>query len=80
MNEELDNVTQAQWASCVRHAEELQEDEFLKEIGRDTILEPIIINLQETDSENEETNESDGGSVCDDSIDEDDPLLAVPLE
>ena len=42
MNEELDNVTQA---SCVRHAEKLQEDDFLKEIGRDTILEPIIINF-----------------------------------
>ena len=87
MNEELDNVTQAQWASCVRHAEKLQEDDFfLKEIGRDTILEPIIINLQETDSDNketdadEETNESDGGSVCDDNINEDEPLLAVPLE
>ena len=72
MNEELDNVTQAQWASCVRHAEKLQDDDFLKEIGRDTILEPIIINLRETDSDNEETyadeetNESDGGSVCDD--------------
>ena len=83
MNEELDNVTQAQWASCVRHAE-LQEDDFLKEIGRDTILEPIIINLQETDSDNEETDadeetdESDGGSVCD-NIYEDEPLLAVPL-
>ena len=35
MNEELDNVTQAQWASCVRHAEKLQEDDFFKEIGRD---------------------------------------------
>ena len=73
MNEELDNETQAQWASCVKHAEKLQEDDFLKEIGRDTILEPVIINLQETD-------ESDGGSVCDDNIDEDEPLLAVPLE
>ena len=79
MNEELDNVTQAQWASCVKHAEKLQEDDFLKEIGRDTILEPIIINLQETDAD-EETDESDGGSVCDDNVDEDEPLLAVPLE
>ena len=51
MNEELDNVTQAYWASCVRHAEKLQEDNFLKEIGRN-IFEPIIINLQETHSDN----------------------------
>ena len=48
-------------------------------------MEPIIINLQETDSDNEETDadeetdESDGGSVCDDNIDKDEPL-AVPLE
>ena len=58
----------------------------LKKIDRDTILEPIIINLKETDSDNEETDadeetdESDGGSVCDHNIDEDEPLLAVPLE
>ena len=64
---------------AVRHTEKLQKDDFLKEIGQETILEPIIINLQETDSDNEETDESDGGSVCDDNIDEDEPL-AVPLE
>ena len=28
VNEELDNLTQAQWASCVRHAEKLQEETF----------------------------------------------------
>ena len=67
--------------TCVRHAEKLQEDDFLKEIGRDTILEPIIINLQETDSDNEEpdadkkTDESDRGSVCDHNIDEDEPAV-----
>ena len=81
MNEELDNVTQAQWASCVRHTEKLQEDDILKEIGRDTILEPIIINLQETDNEetdaDEETDESDRGSVCDDNIDEDENVAEV---
>ena len=54
-----------------------------KEIGRDTILEPIIINLQETDSDNEETDadeetdESDWGSVCDDNIDEDEPAFSL---
>ena len=30
VNEELDNVTQEQWASCVKHAEQLQEDDFVK--------------------------------------------------
>ena len=43
-------------------------------------MEPIVINLQETDSDNEETDDSDGGSVFDDNIDEDEPLLVVPLE
>ena len=48
-------------------------------------MEPIIINLQETDSDNEEidadeeTDESDGGSEYDGNIDEDE-TLAVPLE
>ena len=81
MNEELDNVTQAQCASSVRHAEKLQEDDFLKEIGRDTILEPFITDSdnKETDAD-EETDESGRGSVCEDNIDEDEPLLAVPLE
>ena len=31
VNEELDNVMQEQWASCVKHAEHLEEDDFLKE-------------------------------------------------
>jgi hypothetical protein len=33
MNEELDRVTQEDWACCVRHAENLQEEDFAKEIG-----------------------------------------------
>ena len=60
------------WKTSGRHV--------LKEIGRETILEPIVINLQEIDSDNEETDESDWGSVCDDNIDKHEPLLAVPLE
>jgi hypothetical protein len=30
MNELLDRVTQEDWASCVRHAENLQEEDFAK--------------------------------------------------
>jgi hypothetical protein len=33
MTEELDRVTQEDWASCVRHAGNLQEEDFVKEIG-----------------------------------------------
>jgi hypothetical protein len=45
MNKELDTVTQEDWASCTRHAENLQEEDFSKEIRWDKILEPIVINL-----------------------------------
>ena len=41
VNEELDNVTQEQWAFCVKHAVLLQENNFVKEIGKDKILEKI---------------------------------------
>jgi hypothetical protein len=29
MNEEIDRVTQEDWASCWRHAENLQEENFV---------------------------------------------------
>jgi hypothetical protein len=83
-NEELDMVTQEYWASCVRHAEKLQEEDFAKEIGRDEILEPIVINLQDSDTEHEETDVDDsdvtgaGGRYEDD--DDDDSPLAGPLD
>jgi hypothetical protein len=53
MNEELNRVTWEDLLSCIRHVENLQEEDFAKEIRKDKILDPIIINLQ--DSETEET-------------------------
>lgn len=50
----IDNTTVEQWSNCVRHAEQLQEDDFHKQINRDQILEQIVINLEddsESDSE-----------------------------
>jgi hypothetical protein len=44
-------VTQEDWASCVRHAEHLQEENFVKEIGRGEILEPIVLYLQDSETE-----------------------------
>jgi hypothetical protein len=46
MNEELDRVAQEDWASGVRQAENLEEENFEKEIGWYEILEPIVINVQ----------------------------------
>jgi hypothetical protein len=50
-NEELDRATQEDWAPCVRHAEKPQKEDFAKEIGQDEILEPIVINLEDSESE-----------------------------
>jgi hypothetical protein len=36
----------------------LQEEDFAK-IGRDEILEPIVINLQDSETEDEESDEDD---------------------
>jgi hypothetical protein len=49
----------------------LQEEDFAKEIGRDEILEPIVINLQDSETEDEERDEDDSdvtgaGGRCDD--------------
>jgi hypothetical protein len=74
-NEELARVTQEDWASCLRHTEKLQEEDFAKEIGRDEILELIVINLQDSETEDEESNEDDcditgaGGRYDDDDDD-----------
>ncbi|PSN51218.1 hypothetical protein C0J52_13671, partial [Blattella germanica] len=37
MHEAIDNVTQEYWISQVRHAEQLQEDDFLKEVASDEL-------------------------------------------
>jgi hypothetical protein len=55
MNKELDEMTQNSWASCLKHAENLQEDYYTKQIRCDKISEPIIINLQDSNTEHEES-------------------------
>jgi hypothetical protein len=66
-------VTQEDWASCVRHAGNLQEEDFVKEIGWDEILEPIVINLQDSETQNEVSDENDS-DVTGDNDDDDDTL------
>ncbi|CAF4943816.1 unnamed protein product [Pieris macdunnoughi] len=52
----FDNVPQEVWAKCVRHAEELQDKNLRKIILRDQ-PPPLIINLQEDDTDGEDTDE-----------------------
>ena len=82
MNEEIDKVTQANWENCVRHAEKLQEEDFMKEVQRDKILEPIIINLQDSDDSDEQPTDEDEDEDEDNPRegDDDENILAVPLD
>jgi hypothetical protein len=45
MNKAIDRIIKEGWISRVRHAEQLQEDEFHKEIARDEVIRRITINL-----------------------------------
>jgi hypothetical protein len=40
MSNAIDRVTVEDWQKCVRHAESLQEDDFVKECSRNSIIEP----------------------------------------
>lgn len=53
MHEALDKVTVSDWGKCVQHAVKLQEEDFTKECARDSIIEPIIINLRDSDCESD---------------------------
>ncbi|PSN33699.1 hypothetical protein C0J52_21449 [Blattella germanica] len=58
LNEAINSVTIAAWGKCVKDAEKVQEDDFAKEIARDDILEPIIVNLEESNCSDSDSNES----------------------
>ncbi|KAG8267275.1 hypothetical protein J6590_054672 [Homalodisca vitripennis] len=58
LTEAIDNVTAVDWENCVRHSENLQSDDWAKEIVRDDIMEPFIINLRD-DSSDSENSDSD---------------------
>jgi hypothetical protein len=50
MNDMIDRVTVEDWQRCVRHAERLHEDDFVKECSRNSVTEPIVINLWDSDT------------------------------
>lgn len=78
----LGKVTQADWASCVRRAVKLQEDYYVKELGRDEISEPIVIHSQENETENDERedHDNDDNSSGEGEDDDDNRPLVTPLE
>ena len=60
MHEAIDNTTQEDWISRVRHAEQLQEDNFHKEVARDETIESIIINLKDESNDSVLSDTEDG--------------------
>jgi ribosomal protein S9 len=51
MSNAIDRVAVEDWQKCVRHAERSQEDYFVKECSRDSIIEPIVINRRGSDTD-----------------------------
>jgi hypothetical protein len=41
-------LTAEGWGKCGRHAQRLQEEDFMKEYSRGSITEPMIMNLTAT--------------------------------
>jgi hypothetical protein len=73
MHQSVDNVTTQDWVSRVARAENLQEEDLYKEVARDSIVENLTINLQDSDSDKSD-------EAMDEVEDEDDEELAVPLD
>lgn len=59
LNEALDNVTIEDWASRVRHAEKLQNEDFERECGRANFMESVTINLEESDDDSTDSFQSE---------------------
>jgi transposase len=51
MSDAIYRVTVEDWQKCVRHAERLQEDDSAKECCRDSIIEPTVINIWDSDTD-----------------------------
>ena len=51
MHEALNNVTVEDWASRVAHVERKMEENFHKEVARDSVVQNLTINLRQSDSD-----------------------------
>lgn len=61
LQDSINNVSVEDWQNCVRHAEALQEEDFVKEGLRDNCIENIIIRLcdDSDDSSDDSSNDDD---------------------
>jgi hypothetical protein len=50
MSEVIGTVTVEDWQKCVKPAGRLQVDDFVSECSRDSIIEYIIINLRDSNT------------------------------
>jgi transposase len=50
-NEALDSVSKSDWEKCVEHAEKIQDEDYEKEILRDSLTEPMILTFASDDSD-----------------------------
>ena len=55
------------WKSCVENTEKIQQNDFERELRIDSVIELVIINLRDSDSEE---NSSEEGSDYIDSTDQ----------
>ena len=56
-HEAINSITTAAWKDCVKHAEKLQQDDFEREFIIDSVIEPVIINLRDSDSDDDSSEE-----------------------
>jgi hypothetical protein len=63
MSDAIDRVTVEDCQKCVRHAERLQEYDFVKECSRDSIIEHIVINLRGSDTDTDTGSDTDKKSL-----------------
>jgi hypothetical protein len=62
VNKQSDRVTQAYWASWKHTAVKLQEEDYTKELWCDKIFELIVINLQDSETKQDESDDQDNNS------------------
>jgi hypothetical protein len=58
--EAADSMQASAWVDCLQHAEKLQEDDFNREIAGNDMLEPIVTNQGESDSEETKSSSENG--------------------
>lgn len=50
-HEDIDSIDASVWNNCFRHAENLPDEDFAEEMAQDEVMEAIVVNLMEWDSD-----------------------------